>query len=120
MVGFGRADGRARLVAQVAGRPPQRIDGFTVGGPEIAGDPPHGGEMHPDGDELLFLVSGAVTVSLELPTGNTEVELGAGDAIVVPQGVWHQITTAEPARLIHITPGPNGDARPRPAKKPAS
>ncbi len=112
VVGLDRADGRARLVDQVAGRPPQRIDGFTIGAPQIAGDPPHDGEMHPDGDELLYLVSGAVTVTLELSGGTTQVDLGAGDAIVVPQGVWHQITTLEPGQLIHITPGPNGDARP--------
>ena len=86
VVGLDRADGRARLVDQVAGRPPQRIDGFTIGAPQIAGDPPHDGEMHPDGDELLYLVSGAVTVTLELSGGNTQVDLGAGDALVVPQG----------------------------------
>jgi mannose-6-phosphate isomerase-like protein (cupin superfamily) len=112
VVGFDRADRRARLVDQVAGEPPERIDGFTIGAPQIAGDPPHGGEMHPDGDELLYVVSGAITVTLELSGGNTQVDLGAGDAIVVPQGVWHQITTPEPAQLLHITPGPNGDARP--------
>jgi len=111
VVGFDRADGRARIVDQVAG-PPQRIDGFTIGAPHIAGDPPHDGEMHPDGDELLYVVSGAATVTLELSGGNTQVDLGAGDAIVVPQGVWHQITSREPYQLIHITPGPNGDARP--------
>lgn len=113
VVGLGRADRRARLVDQVAGRPPQRIDGLTIGAPQIAGDPPHDGERHLDGDELLYLVSGAVTVTLELSDGNTEVDLGVGDAIVVPQGVWHQITIREPGQLIHITPGPNGDARPR-------
>jgi mannose-6-phosphate isomerase-like protein (cupin superfamily) len=112
VVGLDRADGRARLVEQVAGRPPRRIDGITIGAPQIAGDPPHGGEMHPDGDELLYLISGAVTVILELPDGTTRVDLGAGDAVVVPQGVWHQITTVQPGRLIHVTPGPNGDARP--------
>ncbi len=111
VVGFDRSDRRARLVEQTAG-PPQRIDGFTVGAPEIVGDPPHGGEMHPDGDELLYLISGAVTVSLELADGERLVDLGAGDGVVVPKGVWHQITMREPARLIHITPGPNGDARP--------
>src|SRR5207253_8069954 len=66
VVGLERADRRARLVDQIAGRPPKRIDGFTIGAPHIAGDPPHDGEMHPDGDELLYLVSGAVTVTLEL------------------------------------------------------
>jgi mannose-6-phosphate isomerase-like protein (cupin superfamily) len=112
VVGLDRGDRRARLVDQVAGRPPQRIDGLTIGAPQIAGDPPHDGEMHPDGDELLYVLSGAVTVTLELSGGNTEVDLDGGDAIVVPQGVWHQITIREPGQLLHITPGPNGDARP--------
>jgi mannose-6-phosphate isomerase-like protein (cupin superfamily) len=67
--------------------------------------------MHPDGDELLYLVSGAIAVRLELPDGDQTIELGAGDALVVPQGVWHKITLREPGRLIHVTPGPNGDAR---------
>jgi mannose-6-phosphate isomerase-like protein (cupin superfamily) len=110
VVGISRTDRRARLVEQPGG-PPKRIDGFTVGAPNITGDAPHNGEMHPDGDELLFLVSGAVTVRLELPEGVTTVDLSGGDAVVVPQGVWHLITMREPGRLVHITPGPNGDAR---------
>ena len=40
--------------------PPSRIDGFTVGAPVMTRNAPHGGEMHPDGDELLFLISGRV------------------------------------------------------------
>jgi mannose-6-phosphate isomerase-like protein (cupin superfamily) len=110
VVGIGRSDRRAQLVDQPGG-PPQRIDGFTVGAPEITGDAPHDGEMHPDGDELLYMISGAVTVTLELTDGDRLVDLGAGDAVVVPAGVWHQITMREAGQLIHITPGPNGDAR---------
>jgi homogentisate 1,2-dioxygenase len=111
VVGLGRSDRRARLVEQTGG-PPQRIDGLTDGAPELTGDAPHDGEMHPDGDELLYLISGAVTLTLELADGDRLVDLGAGDAVVVPKGVWHKITMREPGRLIHITPGPNGDARP--------
>ena len=105
------SDRMAVLVPQTGG-PPQRIDGFTIGVAEITGESPHDGEMHPDGDELLHLLSGAVTVTLELPDGDREVDLAAGDAVVVPRGVWHQITMRERGHLIHITPGPNGDARP--------
>ena len=112
VVGVDRGDRQARIVEQEPGRPPRRIDGLTIGAPWIAGDPPHDGEMHPDGDELLFLVSGAVTVTLELADGDRLVELGSGDAVVVPKGVWHQITTREPGHLLHVTPGPGGDARP--------
>jgi mannose-6-phosphate isomerase-like protein (cupin superfamily) len=46
--------------------------------------------VHPDDGELLYLVSGAVTVTVELPCGNTQVDLFAGDAVVVSQGVWHR------------------------------
>jgi quercetin dioxygenase-like cupin family protein len=66
----------------------------------------------PDGDELLYLISAAVTVSLELPEGDRTVDLGAGDALIVPQGIWHRVTLRESGRLVHVTPGPNGDHRP--------
>lgn len=113
VVGLDRTDRRARLVDQISGRPPQRIDGVTIGAPQLTADPsPHGGEMHPDGDELLYLVSGAITVTLELADGHHHVELAADDAIVVPRGVWHQIVVRTPGKLIHITPGPSGAARP--------
>jgi mannose-6-phosphate isomerase-like protein (cupin superfamily) len=112
VVGFDASDRRARIVEQQPRRPPTRIDGFTVGAPELTGDAPHDGEVHPDGDELLYMVSGSVTVRLELPEGDRTVELDAGDAVVVPQGVWHRVTLRTPGRLIHITPGPKGDYRP--------
>jgi|SoiMethySBSTD1v2_1073268.scaffolds.fasta_scaffold633404_2 mannose-6-phosphate isomerase-like protein (cupin superfamily) len=117
VIGIGSVDRRARLVEQVPGRPPRRIDGFTIGAPELTGDAPHGGEVHPDGDEVLFLVSGAVSVRLELPEGDEVIELRGGDALVVPQGIWHEIKLREPGRLVHITPGPNGDARRRGARR---
>jgi len=111
VVGIARADRRACLIEQPAG-PPERIDGFSVGAPHLTGDPPHNGEMHPDGDELLYLVSGEVTVCLELGDGDRIVEMHSGDALVVPQGVWHKVTLREPGTLIHITPGPNAEHRP--------
>lgn len=112
VVGLHRSDRRARLVEQIAGRPPRRIDGFTVGAPMLTGDAPHGGEVHPDGDELLYLVSGAITVRLELPGGDQTVDVAAGAALVVPKGTWNRINLRAPGRLIHIIPGPDGDHRP--------
>jgi mannose-6-phosphate isomerase-like protein (cupin superfamily) len=110
-VGLSRATGEASFVEQVAG-PPHRIDGYTVGAPHLTGDPPHNGEMHPDADELLFLVSGRVLVRLELPDGEQTVEVRQGQALVVPRGVWHKIMLQEPGQLVHITPGPGGEHRP--------
>jgi mannose-6-phosphate isomerase-like protein (cupin superfamily) len=95
--------------------PPRRIDGYTVGAPIVTQDPPHGGEMHPDGDELLYVVSGRFNVSLELDAERREVELRSGEALVVPAGVWHLVALQERGQLVHITPGPGGEHRPLPA-----
>ena len=74
--------------------------------------------MHPDGDELLYLVSGRIDVILEdggdvETVGVQRVEaLQAGDAILVPRGVWHRVDVREPSHLVHVTPGPGGGHRP--------
>ena len=43
--------------------PPVRADGMTVGIIDMTTDAPHNGEMHPDGDELLYVISGSVEVT---------------------------------------------------------
>jgi quercetin dioxygenase-like cupin family protein len=74
--------------------------------------------MHPDGDELLYLISGRVDVILEdggdvETVGVEHVEaLQPGDAIVVPRGVWHRVDVREASHLVHVTPGPGGGHRP--------
>ena len=113
VIGLERDTGRAVIVEQTPGRPPNRINGYTVGAGFITGDSPHGGEMHPDADELLFLVSGRVQMMLELADGQQTIDVAAGQAIVVPRGVWHLIRMIEPGQLINITPGPGGQARPK-------
>ena len=91
--------------------PPVRIDGMTVGIVTIVDDPPHRGEIHPDGDEILYVVSGKISVAGESdPT--MILELGAGEACIVRKGEWHLVHALEKTQLIHITPGPNGDYRP--------
>ena len=104
-------DGNARRMPSVAG-PPRRIDGFTVGAPVMTRPAPHAGEMHPDGDELLFVVSGNVSVVFEEQGAERVVELRSGNALVVRRGVWHRVLPNEPSQLLHITPGPGGEHRP--------
>jgi mannose-6-phosphate isomerase-like protein (cupin superfamily) len=111
-VGLERATGRAWFMQWRGGGPPPRIDGYTVGAPQLTSEPPHDGEMHPDADELLYLVSGRVRVRLELPDGNREIHVEQDEALVVPRGVWHKIFIEEPGRLVHVTPGPGGQHRP--------
>jgi mannose-6-phosphate isomerase-like protein (cupin superfamily) len=116
VVGLEQVGGRAWLMARTDHGPP-RIDGYTVGAPFMTADAPHNGEMHPDGDELLYLVSGAIQVWLELDGGDRTVDVEPGQAVVVPRGVWHRVLLKEPSRLVHITPGPGGDHRPLPAEE---
>ena len=91
--------------------PPERIDGMTVGIVTMDQDAPHGGEIHPDGDEFLYVISGRLRVVGE-STPNEPLELGPGEACIVSGGEWHRVHVLEPTKLIHITPGPNGDHRP--------
>lgn len=91
--------------------PPERIDGMTVGIQMITEDAPHGGEMHPDGDELLYVISGRFRVTGDSEP-NAPIELGPGEACIVPRGEWHLVSVLEPGQLVNITPGPRGDHRP--------
>ena len=93
--------------------PPQRIDGFSVGIVRMHEDAPHGGELHPDGDELLYLFSGRARITWESEP-DAFLELGPGEGCIVPRGEWHRVHIIEPVELLHITPGPNGDHRPLP------
>jgi mannose-6-phosphate isomerase-like protein (cupin superfamily) len=105
------ASGAARPLDPSPG-PPVRVDGLTIGAPFMIREPPHRGEMHPDGDELLFLVSGRVTVVLEDETPARSVCLAPGQALIVPRGVWHRVLLDEPSQIVHVTPGPGGEHRP--------
>jgi mannose-6-phosphate isomerase-like protein (cupin superfamily) len=63
-------------------------------------------EMHPKGDELVCLLSGAVTFVLEEAGGPRTVELRqSGELLLVPRGVWHTARVRAPARLLFVTPG---------------
>lgn len=91
--------------------PPMRIDGLTVGIVTMEHSAPHGGEVHPDGDEILYVISGKVKVTGD-SAPDTPLELGAGESCIVKAGEWHKVDVLEKTQLLHITPGPNGDHRP--------
>lgn len=94
--------------------PPERIDGMTVGILTLKRDAPHDGEMHPDGDEILHVISGRIRVSCDSATGE-DLLLGPGDTCIILKGEWHKVTLLEETKLLHITPGPNGEHRPLPS-----
>lgn len=96
--------------------PAVRFDGLTIGLATMTENSPHGGEMHPDGDEVLMLVSGRVRVVFEEP-GFVDVEMQAGDGLIVPRGIWHRVDILEPSQILYATPGPGGDYRPLPGEE---
>ena len=91
--------------------PPIAVDGLTFGVASMSENSPHGGERHPDGDEILYLISGRARVVF-LDSDNDDIDLSPGDGLVVPQGVWHRVDILEPCQIVYATPGPNNEYRP--------
>ena len=70
--------------------PPERVDGVTIGIVVVEGESPHDGEVHPDGDELLLVISGRVRVTCD-SASDEPLEIEAGGACIVPRGEWHRV-----------------------------
>ena len=94
--------------------PPVPFSGVTFGVATMAENSPHGGEMHPDGDEVLYLISGRVKIVF-LDTDEEDADMGPGDGLVVPKGTWHRVDIIEPSQIVYLTPGPNNQFRPLPS-----
>lgn len=73
-------------------------------------------EMHPEGDELIVVTSGAVRFHLDDGSGDdgvTQLTVEAPHYIVVPAGTWHTADTLGPAHLLIVTWGEGTQHRPR-------
>jgi predicted enzyme related to lactoylglutathione lyase/mannose-6-phosphate isomerase-like protein (cupin superfamily) len=69
-------------------------------------------EMHPDGEELVILVSGRATFVLETADGEREIVLARpGEMVVVPRGTWHTARTDTPVRMLFVTAGKGTEHR---------
>jgi len=69
-------------------------------------------EMHPEGDEVLVLIDGRMTMILEEAGGERRVEMAPGATCIVPKGAWHRAIVPEPSRFIAITYGAGTTHRP--------
>jgi mannose-6-phosphate isomerase-like protein (cupin superfamily) len=84
---------------------PELVDGrtlalYSVSGPDDVHYPAW--EMHPEGDELLIVVSGSLSV--EFRNESSVMALPSRSACRVPAGIWHRLIVHEPSVLIAITP----------------
>jgi quercetin dioxygenase-like cupin family protein len=71
-------------------------------------------EQHPNGDEIVILLSGAVDFILETPDGNKKLEVRkAGEYAFVPKGTWHTANPLAPTTMLFITAGEGTQVRPR-------
>lgn len=70
-------------------------------------------EMHPAGDEVVCLLSGAIDVVLEEHDGERIIELRPGATCIVPRGVWHTAIVHTAGDTLHITRGAGTVHRPR-------
>jgi mannose-6-phosphate isomerase-like protein (cupin superfamily) len=62
-------------------------------------------EMHPNGDEFVYLLDGDIEFHLELPTGLQVQRIEGRGAVVVPRGVWHTAKIFQPSRMFFVTMG---------------
>lgn len=88
----------------------ERTAGITFGYVETEHGFPHNGEKHPDGDELLVLLSGRLQITADGQAAPAELE--PGQACIVPRGAWHKVHVMEPSKFFFATTGPNGEHRP--------
>jgi len=61
-------------------------------------------EMHPDGDEFLYLLSGSMDVELEERNEKRCITLSGMTGCVVPRGLWHRTVVHQAGRMIFVTP----------------
>lgn len=62
-------------------------------------------EMHPQGDEMVYLLSGEATLILRLQQGDVEIPLSPNRGHLIPKGIWHTAHTAVPCQALFITHG---------------
>jgi quercetin dioxygenase-like cupin family protein len=70
-------------------------------------------ERHPAGAEVVIACTGTHTFRQELDGGEQVVEIGPGEALINPPGVWHTADSGEGGWIVAITPGLGTEHRPR-------
>ena len=68
-------------------------------------------ERHPAGDEIVYLLSGAMDLIVEVPDGERVVPLRDRAAYVVPRGLWHRGKVIEACDVLSITRGAGTELR---------
>ena len=86
-------------------------EGWLVALGHHGADWPHW-EMHPEGEELLVMMSGALRLTLDDGGPVRFHDFPAGTAFLVPRGTWHWAEVVEPGDMLSITAGKGTQHRP--------
>ena len=71
-------------------------------------------EKHTNGDELLFVTDGHVSVEILEDDGSSQsFEIDDGQLLVVPSGKWHQLTAMVHVNIVFASPPEEGAERTR-------
>jgi uncharacterized cupin superfamily protein len=62
-------------------------------------------EMHPNDEELLFVLDGEVEITVMTEAGPKSTVAGPSCAFVVPRGHWHKQRVLKPLKQLYVTPG---------------
>lgn len=68
-------------------------------------------ERHPNGEEIVYIVSGATTLHLIVAEEREAVSLRAGMMAIVPQNAWHQFEAPGGVCVMTATPQPTEHLR---------
>jgi mannose-6-phosphate isomerase-like protein (cupin superfamily) len=69
-------------------------------------------EVHPERDEIVFLIAGGVAVILDEAGRETVADLHPGEALIVPRGVWHRLRLDQPSDLLFVNCRTGSELRP--------
>lgn len=76
----------------------------SFGACSISGESPVW-EMHPDTDEMFYVLEGELEIVLLLESGESKVTIESGSVFVIPQSIWHKPMAPNGVKFMHFTPG---------------
>ena len=62
-------------------------------------------EMHPHGEEIVYLLSGSMDLILERDGISETIELRSKGLVIIPEETWHTAKVFEPSNMLVITLG---------------
>ena len=72
-------------------------------------------ERHPNGDELVQVLSGETQLTIKMDDGDYILHMKAGMITIVPRGCWHQFEAPNGVSVMTMTPQPTEHSKTLPS-----